>query len=222
MPAVLPFAPQSCEYTFVRPRTTHVSDFTGAEQQVFSGYPYYRGSMTFAPNANDEQVGQWRRFCSLAAEDGTFYAPLYSAGSERVGPVDVTPFPFQNLTLLRMTIRLSDVPQGIMRLPEAGDVVQVRSKLNPAITECILVRRIDNNGVFLNMHFHDTSLLTYSLASAGLALEAIWGQPEVRGLVVNEDYDSVLAINRNTVDFSVIEWTEAIGSIAADIAIATA
>ncbi len=215
MAASLPFAPASSEYAYVRPRITHVSDFTGAEQQIFTGYPYFRGSMEFAPVSTAAELNAWRRFCSEVSEDGTFWAPLHTEGSERLGPVEVSLFSLNQARLRTGNFDALPPDFSVFDLPDSGDIAQFRSRINQGVSECVPVTHVISGNASRVFFDRETILNHYNVA---LPLDMYWGRPEVRALIMNEDYGEVQTEDSRTYSLGRLEWIEALGVISNDAA----
>ncbi len=213
MPVALPFAPSASDYAYNRPRITHASDFTGEEQQILTGYPYWSGSLTFPP-LTEATVQHWRAFyAELESGDGTFLAPLHTPQGEPSSLYNYglgSPqgwFRVSGISRREFVREAAVPPVPDPVAPAAGDLMQIAVRDHMDITTC---------GTLLSISPYVLSGNNFILAE-GIGAVARIRSVEVRALITNSDYGELQAQSAREARPNRIEWSEAVGAVVSEL-----
>ncbi len=205
-PTELPFVPSSARLNLRRPRRLYESAYVGQASHSLTQNPYWEGEIEFPTLTTAEEVRIWYAFIAelevaSGGHQGEIWIPAYSPDWVQ-GPDDwVILTAVANDPTHRRFALTGDVPPP-------GSYVQTEIQGLPLLS---YTARVGDPGEFENSNplFRHIQLLPADQR----VIRANWKSPRIRGVAINEDYQSIVQSDRLTTDVGVLAWREARTSI---------
>lgn len=216
MPSPLPFKPKSINAVLVRPRATHVSQFTGFTQQILTTSAYWKGRALFAPSKEINTVRAWRSWIANlqldsqgADPDNSFWIPL-------MGPGWVDTPDWKSVSNYDSDTNRVEVASA-NDLPADGDLVQTSNATTPTGDhKTSFIRVALNPRTDQGSHYFDVEA---EFPENFVPRQYTYKAPHVRAIIINDDAAGITidATTGLAISPAEIEWQEAVGALSMEL-----